>query len=162
LWKLKTDCTHQGLRTLSCYSVAHYRQFLKVNMWCIQLHDHGVHPSTLKQLWCSPVTSVCYRICLTHRYKNCSLLCSFCKIVYCCTRALLCVHISISMSETNGLAVLVPPFTWPDHLDITSCGFFIHVYTKVCVYQTAVAGTELKLLLPYFPAHKMHFLTRKM
>ena len=113
-------------------------------MWCIRLHNHSVRPfSTLKQLWRSPVTCVCYKICLTHKYKNCSLLCSFCKIVHCCTGAWLCVHISISMSQTNRLAVLVPPLTWPDHgVEHPTVSSYACTQKSACMYQTTVADNK--------------------
>lgn len=121
-------------------------------MWWNWQHDRVRPSSTLKQLWHSPVTSVCYKICLTHRYKNCSLLCSFCKLVHCCTGAWSCVHISISMSHTNGLAVLVPPLTWPDNwVSHPAVSSYVCTQKSVCTklqwLTTKSGGTEVKLLL---------------
>jgi hypothetical protein len=97
-------------------TVEHIRDSPKVNVWCGLLHYRLIGSFVFAV---ATVTSRNYLDMLNplsiHSYKNCRMPCSSTKTAHHHTGAWLCVHLSISISQTDWLAVLVPSFGRPDH-----------------------------------------------
>jgi len=109
----------------------HIRDRPKVNVWCLLLHDCLIRPFFLCQSDSDTQQLPVYagKLCLSS-YKNYNLPCSSNKTE----------HLFISISRTNGLAMLIPSLGRLDHRILHPViFFFLWGYVKDCVYRTLVA-----------------------